>query len=252
MLEVENVYVSFVSVKGLDGVSLTIQAGEIICLIGPSGCGKSTLLNVLAGLLPPSRGRIRCYDDGREQSVPDMGMVFQDLALFPWLTVIENVEFGLKLRRVEPAQRRTRALECLDLVGLSHAVDMYPYQISGGMKQRVAIARAICLRPKILLMDEPFSALDAWTRRDLQDFLVKLNRATNLTIVFVTHDLNEGAYIGDRVAVMSEGRIRGVFRNPLPDRMGRRFDPAIHTFESLLDDQMAVIRKNQAGAVSVL
>lgn len=194
----------------LDGVSFDVAPGEFLCLVGPSGCGKSTLLDLIAGLTLADAGSILI--DGRPVAGPglDRGIVFQQYALFPWKTAAGNVEFGLEAAGVGRAARRDRARHFLQLVGLAGFEDYYPHQLSGGMKQRVAIARALSWDPGILLMDEPFAALDAQTREALQDELLRLWRETGKTLIFITHGIEEAVYLGQRVLVMGgrPGRIR--------------------------------------------
>ncbi|MFM2432346.1 MAG: hypothetical protein RLZZ511_3560 [Cyanobacteriota bacterium] len=203
----------------LDQVNLTIQARELVCLVGTSGCGKSTLLNILAGLTAPTIGEVLVDDiavTGRPGS--DRGMVFQSYTLYPWLTVAQNVAFGLSLRKIPLVEQRERALHFLDVVGLSNFADAYPKQLSGGMKQRVAIARAIANEPAILLMDEPFGALDAQTKEQLQEFLLELWERTHLTILMITHDVEEAIYLSQRMYVMQAhpGRIAQELSIDLP------------------------------------
>jgi NitT/TauT family transport system ATP-binding protein len=186
-------------------VSLSIAPGEFVCLLGPSGCGKSTLLNVIAGFVPAS-GNVLV--NGRPVRGPgiDRGVVFQSTeALFPWLTVRQNVEYGARIRGVGKRERADKALEYLRLVGLAHAADKYPPELSGGMRQRVQIARVLANEPSVILMDEPFGALDAQTREVLQREVDRIWRATKATIVFVTHDIGEAVTLGDRVVTMTAG-----------------------------------------------
>jgi NitT/TauT family transport system ATP-binding protein len=198
-------------------VDLQIADGEFLVIVGPSGCGKSTLLDMLAGLTPATTGRILI--DGTPITGPglDRGVVFQQYALLPWRTTRENVEFGLEAARVGRRERRERAREYLDLVGLNGFEESYPHQLSGGMKQRVAIARSLATDPELLIMDEPFGALDALTRDSLQTQLARIWERTGKTIVFVTHSIDEAVYLGQRVAVMSArpGRIKAIVDIPL-------------------------------------
>jgi NitT/TauT family transport system ATP-binding protein len=202
----------------LEDVSLDICEGELIVLLGPSGCGKSTLLNVIAGFLQPTTGQV--LHEGIPVSKPDRRrtVVFQDYALFPWMTIEKNVEFGLKAQGIAPAERTRIARDFLALVKLSGFEDHYPYEVSGGMKQRAAIARALAPDPDILLMDEPFGALDAQTRVLLQEELVRIAAATKRTVVFVTHSIDEAVFLADRIVVMSShpGRIRSIHNVALP------------------------------------
>jgi ABC-type nitrate/sulfonate/bicarbonate transport system ATPase subunit len=184
-------------------VSLAIAAGEFVCLIGPSGCGKTTLLHLIAGFIAPSEGEVRFRGEQVAKPGPDRGVVFQEYALFAWMTARQNVEFGLRMRRIPKAERRQRAREALARVGLDRAADRYPHELSGGMRQRVAVARALVNEPKVLLMDEPFAAVDAITRASLQEELLRLWQETGVSVVFVTHNIDEAAFLAERVVVMS-------------------------------------------------
>jgi NitT/TauT family transport system ATP-binding protein len=200
----------------LEDITLEVRSGEFLAVVGPSGCGKSTLLDLLGGLTAPTSGRILL--DGRPIAGPgrDRGIVFQQYALFPWRTAAENVEFGLDIAGHTAKQRREVARHFLDLVGLSGFADRYPHELSGGMKQRVAIARSLAYDPEVLLMDEPFAALDAQTRETLQGELLRIWRTTGKTIVFITHGIDEAIVLGQRVAVMTSrpGRIKQVIDIP--------------------------------------
>jgi len=214
-------------------VDLDVAERELICILGPSGCGKSTLLNIVAGFLPPTSGRVLL--DGREISGPgaDRGVVFQEYVLFPWLTVAGNVAFGLELRGLPYDERSRIVRHYLTLVGLGAHAEKYPVQLSGGMKQRVAIARALANDPAIVLMDEPFGALDAQTREVLQDELARIQSVEPKTILFVTHSIREAVYLADRVVVMTSapGRIKQV----VPIKLGvtrDRFAPEFTHYES--------------------
>ncbi|MDO9711465.1 ABC transporter ATP-binding protein [Paracraurococcus lichenis] len=186
-------------------ITLSLASGEFVALVGPSGCGKSTLLDLAAGLATPTSGTITL--DGRPvtRPGPDRGTVFQSYALFPWRTALANVEFGLEAIGLPRAQRRARARDYLALVGLAGFEEHYPHQLSGGMKQRVAIARSLAAEPEVLLMDEPFAALDAQTREALQDELLQIWQSTGKTILFITHGIDEALYLGRRVVVMQAG-----------------------------------------------
>lgn len=187
----------------LDEVNIEIKKGEFMALVGPSGCGKSTFLDIVSGLLSPTSGSV--YIDGKAIKGPalDRGIVFQGYALFPWRTAIENVEFGLETQKLPKNEREEIAKKYLALVGLSGFENHYPYELSGGMKQRVAIARVLAYNPDILLMDEPFGALDAQTREILQCELLRIWEETHKTILFVTHSLDEAIFLADRVAIMT-------------------------------------------------
>lgn len=202
-------------VQALDRISFTVRNGEIVVLIGPSGCGKTTALRVTMGLERASSGRVTV--DGREVKACgyDRGMVFQHAELLPWLTAAENVMFGLEMKGIRGPALRDTALRYLDLVGLKDSAGRRPHQLSGGMKQRVGIARALAIDPAVLLMDEPFGALDAQTRESLQAELLDIHARTQKTILFVTHDLDEAVLLADRIVVMREGRIQDMVDVPL-------------------------------------
>lgn len=230
------------SVKGLD---FDIQEGEFFCLVGPSGCGKTTVLNMLAGFIPASAGRITL--DGKLITGPgsDRGVIFQgEDSLFPWLTAEENVSFGLKLRKVEKTEQRRIVSEFLSLVGLRAHGRKYPRELSGGMKQRVQIARVLANNPQMLLMDEPFAALDAQTRRNMQDELVRIWSATRKTVLFITHDIVEAILLADRVGVLCAGpdsRIRDIIRIDIPrprDRTDSRFLEFYRILNSLMEEEV--------------
>ncbi len=189
--------------KVLQDINLQIRKGEFVVLIGPSGCGKSTLLNIIAGFDQPTSGLAAIAGEQIEGPGPDKAMVFQDYALLPWLNARENVEIGLRMKGVASAERTQQAMHVLGLVGLSEAAERPVYRLSGGMQQRVSIARALALKPKVLLMDEPFGALDAFQRAIMHKELVRIWRATGATIVFVTHSLEEAVFLGERVVAMT-------------------------------------------------
>ena len=210
-LKLHNVTKIFTSeegdIKALETINLEVKPTEFLCIVGPSGCGKTTLLRMIAGLDYPSSGEIILDGERVRGPSPDRGMVFQEYSLFPWKTVLKNVEFGLEIRGVQ--DRRKIAERYIELVGLQDFENSYPYELSGGMKQRVAIARALATEPAILLMDEPFGSVDAQTRNVLQEELLEIWKRTEKTILFVTHSVDEAVYLADRVAVMSArpGRI---------------------------------------------
>jgi putative spermidine/putrescine transport system ATP-binding protein len=201
------------AVIALDRVDVQIPSGELLALLGPSGCGKTTALRLVAGFERPTVGRVLI--GGRDvTAVPAsrraVGMVFQAYSLFPTMTALRNVEFGLRVRRVAASERRRRARELLELVGLAEAADRYPHQLSGGMQQRVALARALAIEPRVLLLDEPLSALDAKVRVQLRDEIRRLQSELGITTIYVTHDQEEALSVSDRVAVMKEGRIEQI------------------------------------------
>ncbi|WP_405450271.1 ABC transporter ATP-binding protein [Streptomyces erythrochromogenes] len=218
----EGVRKTFGDFTALDGIDLEIQSGEFLVVVGPSGCGKSTLLDLLGGLSAPTAGRILL--DGKPVTGPglDRGIVFQQYALLPWRTALGNVEFGLEATGVPRRERKSRAREFLDLVGLTGFEDRHPHQLSGGMRQRVAIARSLAYDPDVLLMDEPFAALDAQTRESLQDELRRIWQRTGKTVVFITHGIEEAVYLGQKVAVMTSrpGRIKEIVPVSFGERPG--------------------------------
>ena len=189
----------------LNKISLKVREGEFVTIVGPSGCGKSTLLNISAGLEEPDSGLVSVREDDSDErkSIARRVVIFQEAALFPWLTVSENIEFGLKVAGVPKDARKATAIHLVEMVQLAKFADSYVYQLSGGMKQRVAIARALALDPQILLMDEPFAALDVQTRDILHEQLVQIHQSTRKTILFVTHNINEAVLLGDRIIVLS-------------------------------------------------
>jgi NitT/TauT family transport system ATP-binding protein len=204
------------TVRALDRLSFTVQDGEIVALIGPSGCGKTTALRIAMGLESATGGRVTVDGVAVNGCGHDRGMVFQHAELLPWLTALKNVEFGLEMKGVRGATLHDTAMKYLTLVGLGDSVNRRPYQLSGGMQQRVGIARALAIDPKVLLMDEPFGALDAQTRETLQGELLELHARTKKTILFVTHDLDEAVLLADRVVVMQHGRLQEIVTVPLP------------------------------------
>jgi NitT/TauT family transport system ATP-binding protein len=206
-------------VLAVDDVSFTVAESEFLCLLGPSGCGKTTIMNMIAGFLAPTQGDVLIGGARLDATKHDRGVVFQDFAqLFPWRTARRNVEFGLEMRNVPKAQRRKAALEFLHLVGLDDFADVYPHQLSGGMQQRVAIARSIAYSPGVLLMDEPFAALDAMTREEMQRLVNDVWQETKKTVVYVTHNVAEAVYLGDRVVVLDAhpGRVKAEIPLDLP------------------------------------
>jgi NitT/TauT family transport system ATP-binding protein len=218
------------TVHALDAVSLDVQPGQFVCLVGPSGCGKTTLLNVVAGFVQPTAGEVSVGGKGVAERGTARGMVFQDYSqLFPWRTARRNVEFGLEARSVGSAERRREALRHLAMVKLERFADAYPHQLSGGMQQRVAIARALAYNPALLLMDEPFGALDALTRDEVQKILVDVWQETAKTVLYVTHNVAEAVPLADPIIVMSPhpGRIRADIPVPIPRYRDPLSDPFI-------------------------
>jgi nitrate/nitrite transport system ATP-binding protein len=217
-LRIENVGMSFETKKGdfvaLERIDLTVKKGEFVSLIGHSGCGKSTLLNLVAGLLRPTEGDLLLAEREIAGPGPDRGVVFQNHSLLPWLTCFDNVYLAVERVFEEPKKKlKARTHEALAMVGLAHAEAKYPHEISGGMKQRVGIARALAIEPKMLLLDEPFGALDALTRANLQDELVRIVEKTHATVLMVTHDVDEAVLLSDRIVMMTNGpaaRIGGI------------------------------------------
>lgn len=238
-LTIRSVTKSYPSQNGrlqvLDQIDLRVERGEFLCLLGPSGCGKSTLFNIIAGLELPDSGEVLVGSKPVKQPGPDRVIVFQEGALFPWLTVLANVEFGLEMLGVERRERKKRAQEALALVRLTRFRDAWVHQLSGGMRQRVAIARALAMDPEILLMDEPFAALDAQTRNVMQQEIQQIWADTGRTIIFVTHNVSEAVRLGDRVVVlnMRPGSIRREVRIDYP-RPRLPHDPRLIAMRSFL------------------
>ncbi|HZE40247.1 MAG TPA: ABC transporter ATP-binding protein [Stackebrandtia sp.] len=219
-------------VHAIDKLNFTVEAGELLCVVGPSGCGKTTLLRSIAGLLRPTSGRLEVDGQPVDGTPPGTAVVFQEYgrSLFPWMRVADNIALVLRDNGIRSAERRERVREALDQVGLADTARAYPWQLSGGMQQRVAIARALAYRPRLLLMDEPFAAVDAQTRADLEDLVYRLWRDLGVTIVFITHDIDEAVYLGQRVLVLSAepARVREEIAIDLPaerDQLATRADP---------------------------
>ena len=221
-VKIENVVKKYNTRKGemiaLNGVNLDIKENEFICVVGPSGCGKSTLLNIIAGLHEPTSGRVLVDGKPVEGPGPERGVVFQQYALFPWLTVLKNVEFGLKLKGITGEQAEAEAMKYIKMVQLEQFVNSYPKELSGGMKQRVAIARAYAVNPEVILMDEPFGALDAQTRTQLQSELLVTWEKEKKTCFFITHDVDEAIILAQKVIIMSArpGRIKEIVDINIP------------------------------------
>ena len=266
VLEIEHLGREFESQRGpvtaLHDISLQIHRRELVCVIGPSGCGKSTLIRIISGLDTPTSGRMLV--DGKETSgpSPERGMVFQGYTLFPWLTVKRNVMFGLDMAGMDDGQAESEARQWIDLVGLTKFADSYPHELSGGMKQRVAIARALAPNPRVLLMDEPFGALDAQTRAQMQSHLLEIWRNVDVTILFITHDLDEAIFLADRIVVLKAhpGEIQEIIEVPVPrprslaqfqapefQAIRRRLDELIHPPVTVATERLPIIRLTQVG-----
>lgn len=238
----------------LQETSLAFEKGEFICIVGPSGCGKTTLLNMLAGFVAPTTGRTLIAGKPIELPGPDRGVVFQEVGLFPWLTVRANVEFGLKMAGVGALERRERAMAALALTQMERFGERYPNELSGGMKQRVGLARVLANDPQVLLMDEPFGALDAQTRRTMQDELLRIWEATRKTVLFITHSVDEALLLGDRVVVMSAapGRIKTDLRIELPrprDENSVPFNELEKTVKNMVLDEARLAEQDFVAAL---
>ncbi len=246
----------------LRDLSFRVHRREFVCVIGPSGCGKSTLIRILAGLESPTSGRVLLDGKAVSGPGPDRGMVFQGYTLFPWLTVKRNVMFGLEMKGLTGLQAESEARQWIDLVGLTRFKDAYPAQLSGGMKQRTAIARALAAQPRILLMDEPFGALDAQTRAQMQAHLLEIWRNVDVTILFITHDLDEAVLLADRILVLkaNPGEVQEIIEVPVPrprhpSQMNSpeflatrlRLDELIHPQINLSGEKLPIVRLTAAG-----
>ncbi len=231
------------SLLALSNIDLYVETGEMICVVGASGSGKSTLLRLVAGLEVPSSGRIAVDGEQVVGPGPDRGMVFQDYTLYPWMTVARNVQFGLRLQRVSKVEREERAAEILDIVGLTAFARAHPFELSGGMRQRVAIARALVCRPKILLLDEPFGALDVQTKEAMQQFLLQVWRQTGTSILMITHDVGEAVLLAQRVYVLSAqpGTVRQELAIDLPGTRDHRLKRSA-VFQDYQDEISDLIR----------
>ena len=241
----------FDGLRVLDGVDVHVDAGELVTLVGASGCGKSTMLAIIAGLLPPTAGEVLLDGHAVTGPGPDRGLVFQNYTLYPWRTVRENVAFGLELKRLPGAEIRARIDRYLQVMGLETFADALPRQLSGGMKQRAAIARALVNEPEVLLLDEPFGALDAQTRGRMQEFLLDVWRATGTTILLVTHDVEEAVFLSERIYVLSShpGRVMEEVAVPFPaDRSPALLRDA--RFHAMTDDLRDLLRRHAAVSVA--
>jgi NitT/TauT family transport system ATP-binding protein len=246
-IKLERVAIAFGESRIVSGIDLTVAPGEFVCLLGPSGCGKSTLLNLVAGFLPASSGRVTV--GGKPVAGPgmDRGVVFQSTeALFPWLTVQENVEYGPRMRGVPRAERAELARHYVDLVGLTHAAGRLPGELSGGMRQRTQIARVLINKPSVVLMDEPFGALDAQTREVMQAEVDRLWRATKPTILFITHDIWEAIQLGDRIVTMTAGpdaRLKSVAAVEFPHPRDLAAPAVVELYRELREDIASEVRR---------
>jgi NitT/TauT family transport system ATP-binding protein len=243
------------AVEAIRDISFTMAAGELVCIVGPSGCGKTTLLKCIAGLLRPTSGTVEMDGSPVTGPTPAMAVVFQEYgrSLYPWLTVRSNIELPLRHKKLSKAQRGKLVDDALDAVGLGHAADSHPWQLSGGMQQRVAIARAVAYQPEVLVMDEPFAAVDAQTRADLEDLVRQLHLTRRISLLFVTHDIDEAVYLGDRVLVLSMSPTwvqENVVVDLSPDRdqIGTRALPRFTELRTHVYHQVQRAKRGEAAA----
>ncbi|MFD5073518.1 ABC transporter ATP-binding protein [Streptomyces sp. NPDC058371] len=243
-------------VEAVRDLTFTLDAGELVCLVGPSGCGKTTLLKCLGGLLAPTSGEVLLRGRPVTGPPPGMAFVFQEYgrSLFPWMRVGENVELPLKQKQLSRARRRELVADALESVGLADAAGAYPWQLSGGMQQRVAIARALAYEPDVLLMDEPFAAVDAQTRADLEDLVRRLWRERGITVLFVTHDIDEAVYLGQRVLILSSSPtvVQEQLQVDLPDERDQLHTRVAPRFAELRTHVYEQIQAAKRGAASEL
>lgn len=249
MLRVEKLSKSFGTVNAIADISVEFAQGEFTCIVGPSGCGKTTLLKCLSGLMAPTGGKVVLDSETVTRPPKKMALVFQDYSrsLFPWMTVRQNVAFPLRNKALSADESKRLVEESLEAVDLSAAMDRYPWQLSGGMQQRTSIARAIAYQPEILLMDEPFASVDAQTRANLEDLMLAIKARYGMTILFVTHDIDESVYLGDRIVVLSSSptTVQETLDVPLPenrDQIGTKEDPEFlrlrgHVFKEIMESQ---------------
>jgi NitT/TauT family transport system ATP-binding protein len=240
-------------VPAIANASLLIERNEFVCIVGPSGGGKSTLLNIVAGFEQPTRGTVRVDGKAVEGPHPSRTMVFQEFALFPWMSVRGNISFGLEMKGVDKAARQERVGYYLELVGLTRFAESYPSELSGGMKQRVAIARALAVQPEVLLMDEPFGALDAYTREIMQEELLRIWEREPKTVLFVTHSVEEAVTLADTVIVMAgrPGTVRNVIRVNLP-RPRRNTDPRFVELKGRIQTDVRAASNTESPAADAL
>ncbi|SDC48396.1 NitT/TauT family transport system ATP-binding protein [Candidatus Frackibacter sp. WG12] len=257
MLKIEQIHKSFEQKDGsklkvLEDINLEIKEGEFVSLLGPSGCGKSTMLNIIAGLEDSTSGQVLVEDEPVTEPDSQRGVVFQDSALFPWLTILDNVKFGLKDKELTSKEAEERTLKYIKKVHLTKFIDSYPHQLSGGMKQRVAIARALAMNPKILLMDEPFGALDEQTRMMLQYELQKIWLETKKTIIFVTHNIREAVHLSDRIIVFGTqpGKVKEIFEVKAARPRKTNNSYLLHLEDKILDvlkEEIEKVMKEEIG-----
>ncbi|MBO0991456.1 ABC transporter ATP-binding protein [Bacillus sp. SD088] len=236
----------------LDSIDLQVDKGDFVSIVGPSGCGKSTLLYLIAGLDKPDKGKIEVLGKKIEKPSPERVVVFQESGLFPWLTVLENVTYGLLLKKMSKQEAEERARNILKMVHLSRYVDSYPHQLSGGMKQRVSIARALVMEPEVLLMDEPFSALDEQTRMVLHRELLEIWRETKVTIIFVTHNIREAVQLSEKIVVMATrpGRVKELIEVPVTKDGIMPDSVTLHTEQrvlNILQNEIEKVLKEEMG-----
>jgi NitT/TauT family transport system ATP-binding protein len=236
----------------LKGINMKVKEGEFVCVVGPTGCGKTTLLKIIAGLERADEGEIFIDGEKTEEPSPEKGMVFQEFALFPWRSVIKNVEFGLEYKGIPPEERKKIAKKYLELVDLAGWEDKYPFELSGGMKQRVAIARALANDPKILLMDEPFGSVDAQTRNILQDHILRIWEKTGKTIIFVSHNIDEATYLADRVIVLTArpGRVKSIHNVELPRPRDRTSIQFVKVRRKILKEVVEEVKVGQSRTMT--
>jgi NitT/TauT family transport system ATP-binding protein len=259
VLDVRNIGVTYGrgddAVEAIADVSFTVNPGEFLCVVGPSGCGKTTLLKAIAGLLTPGHGEVFVQDKRVTRPLPGLALVFQEYtrSLMPWLSVKKNVTFPLAARGLSKAEQESRASGALHEVGLQGFENKYPWQLSGGMQQRVAIARAVAYQPSLLLMDEPFASVDAQTRADLEDLMLRVQEDTGVTVLFVTHDIDEAVYLSRRVIVLSgrPTRVRAELEVPLPYPRDQLRTRALPTFVELRTQILAMIQAERRGGVQL-
>ena len=259
LLEVDSLKKKFQDREGeivaLGNISFSVHQREFICVIGPSGCGKSTLIRMIAGLEKQTSGSILLDSKPIDSPSSDRGMVFQNYTLFPWLTIKKNIMFGLIMSKTDRQEANTKAMDWLELVGLSEFSDLYPHQLSGGMKQRVAIARALATQPRILLMDEPFGALDAQTRAQMQSYLLQIWESIDITIIFITHDLEEAIYLADRIFVLgsSSNQLQEIVEIPVsrPRKPDQFLSSEFLSTKKHLEDLINPEKRSTAKKISI-